>query len=168
MAPSPIQRANLKQYFTDAYEVNSAMANLLGDVTGLSLLEPSVGGGALLSGLQGRPAHIDAVDVDVTVLALTKQRFPKLPLNAVKADFIDMFVDGPMLAGLSPLKRQYDAVISNPPFGLFFDPEYRKRLKSAYPFLYVRESYGPLSCFLADVAAPRRTIRFSSSRYLFD
>lgn len=147
MASSPTQQSTLKQYFTEAYEVNSAMAKLLGDVNGLRILEPSVGNGALLSGIQGSPAHIDAVDVDASVLALTKQRFSSLPLNTHRADFIDMFANGLMLAGLSPFRRDYDAVISNPPFGLFFSPEYRKRLKASFPYLYVRESYGLFLAF---------------------
>lgn len=52
-----------------------------------------------------------------------------------------------MLLGCSGLKKNYDAVISNPPFGLYFTSEYRKRLKSSYPHLYVRESYGLFLAF---------------------
>lgn len=147
MATALTRQTALKQYFTDAFEVNSAMADLLGDVTGLNLLEPSVGNGALLSGLLGSPAHIDAIDVDGSVLALTKQRFSHLHMDVHRADFIDMFVDGPMLSGGVRLRRDFDAVISNPPFGLFFSPEYRKRLKASFPFLYVRESYGLFLAF---------------------
>lgn len=147
MATSLTRQTTLKQYFTDAVEVNSAMAELLGDVSGLNLLEPSVGNGALLSGLSGLPAHIDAIDVDGSVLALTKQRFSHLHIEAHQADFIDMFVEGPKLTSNVRLHRNYDAVISNPPFGLFFSPEYRKRLKALFPFLYVRESYGLFLAF---------------------
>ncbi len=142
-----MRKTRLKQYFTDAYEVNSAMAKLLGDVSGLSILEPSVGNGSLLSGLHGTPTSIDAIDVDPRVLALTKQRFPHLPLNAHHADFIDLFVNGEMLAALSPIRGDYDAVISNPPFGLYFSTDYRKKLKSSFPYLYARESYGLFLAF---------------------
>lgn len=147
MTTSLTQQTTLKQYFTDAYEVNSTMAELLGDVSGLSLLEPSVGNGSLLSGLQGKPASIDAIDVDASVLALTKQRFSELPLNTYHADFIDLFASGEMLAALSPIRTDYDAVVSNPPYGLFFSSDYRKRLKTSFPHLYVRESYGLFLAF---------------------
>lgn len=123
------------------------MAELLGNVDGLDLLEPSVGNGSLLGGLKGSPAHIDAIDVDGSVLALTKQRFSYLPIQTHRADFIDMFVNGPLLQEYGQLRRSYDAVISNPPFGLFFSPEYRKRLKASFPDLYVRESYGLFLAF---------------------
>jgi adenine-specific DNA-methyltransferase len=147
MATPLNQQTVLKQYFTDAFEVNSAMTELLGNVDGLTLLEPSVGTGALLSGLQGSPKHVDAIDVDPAVLAMTKQRYPHLTLNACCTDFIDIFADGFMLADPACLRRNYDAVISNPPFGLLFSAEYRKRLKSAFPHLYVRESYGLFLAF---------------------
>ncbi|WP_120008428.1 Eco57I restriction-modification methylase domain-containing protein [Teichococcus vastitatis] len=147
MATTLIQQTALKQYFTDALEVNSAMTQLLGNVEGLTLLEPSVGNGALLNGLQGSPRHIDAIDVDPAVLALTRQRYADMALNTHHADFIDLFADGFMLADLNHLRRDYDAVISNPPFGLFFSTGYRKRLKSLFPNLYVRESYGLFFAF---------------------
>jgi adenine-specific DNA-methyltransferase len=147
MATTSVQQTILKQYFTDAFEVSSAMADLLGNVDGLTLLEPSVGNGALLSGLQGSPKHIDAIDVDPVVLALTKQRYADTALNAHRADFIDLFAEGLMFLDRTRLKQDYDAVISNPPFGLFFSPNYRKRLKSSFPNLYVRESYGLFLAF---------------------
>lgn len=147
MPATPVQQTTLKQYFTDAFEVNSAMAELLGDIDGMTLLEPSVGNGALLSGLRGSPKHVDAIDVDPVVLAYTKQRHAEMSVDAHCADFIDLFVDGPMFLDRTHLRQGYDAVISNPPFGLFFSPEYRRRLKSSFPDLYVRESYGLFLAF---------------------
>jgi adenine-specific DNA-methyltransferase len=142
MGAAATRKTTLKQYFTDALEVNSAMANLLGNVDGLSLLEPSVGDGALLCNLLGSPKLIDAIDVDASVLARAKQRLPNVCMGTHCIDFIDMFVGGLMSGKRAQLLPQYDAVISNPPFGLFFSREYRKRLKSLFPNLYVRESYG--------------------------
>jgi adenine-specific DNA-methyltransferase len=147
MAETLVQQTKFKQYFTDAFEVNSAMAELLGNVDGLALLEPSVGNGALLSRVQGEPKHIDAFDVDPAVLALTKQRYADMALDAHQADFIDLFADGFLLMNRTRLRQNYDAVISNPPFGLFFSSDYRKRLKSSFPNLYARESYGLFLAF---------------------
>jgi adenine-specific DNA-methyltransferase len=142
MATASSHQTRLKQYFTDAPEVNATMAELLGSIDGLTVLEPSVGSGALLAGLNGSPDHLDAVDVDSAVLAVAKRRYSSIAMEPHCLDFIDVFVDGLMLASRSPLRRDYDAVISNPPFGLFLSPEYRKKLKAAFPELYVRESYG--------------------------
>ena len=147
MAKSLIHQTELKQYFTDAFEVYSVMSRLLGNVNGLVLLEPSIGNGALLRGLDGIPRCVDAIDVDPTVLALATERYALWPLNTYCTDFIDLFKDG--FAPMQPhaLRQDYDAVISNPPYGLFLGAEYRKRLKSLFPNLYVRESYGLFLAF---------------------
>lgn len=132
----------LKQYFTEATDVNSAMCSLLGDVSGLDVLEPSVGSGALLSGLQGKPARVDLVDIDPDVLSLAQSQSPAAHTEVHCADFIDIFAQG-LLAPAHPIAgRQFDAVIANPPFGLYLDLAYRRRLKKLYPNLYVRESFG--------------------------
>ncbi|AEJ11646.1 MULTISPECIES: Eco57I restriction-modification methylase domain-containing protein [Pseudomonas] len=132
----------LKQYFTDAPEIKSLMCQLLGDVTNLSVLEPSVGHGSFLSGLIGSPSKIDAVDVDADALNVTRQRFGHLNLSLHHKDFIRIF-DGDLLTGYDAIcETLYDAVISNPPYGLYFDLDYRRQLKKRYPNFYVKESYG--------------------------
>ena len=177
--------SDLKQHFTDAPGLNAAMADLLGDVTDLRVLEPSVGQGALLTGLRGVPAHIDAVDIDPRTLAQARARLAHLPLRAHPGDFLAL-----------DLPRDYDAVIANPPFGLYFTPQARKMLKQRFPGLYVRESYGlffvqavrrlrpggryvfllpdsfltsrhhaPLRRFIADEAAVTEIVRFPSRRF---
>ncbi len=142
MSALSVKKTVFKQYFTDASDVNFTMAKLLGNVDGLCVLEPSVGNGALLTGLIGAPDHIDAVDVDPSVLSSTLKRLPNLNIDTHNVDYIDLFVDSGLFGRTDPLMQSYDAVISNPPFGLFFSTEYRKRLKTKYPKAYVRESYG--------------------------
>lgn len=137
-----MKKQTLKQYFTDAAEIKSLMCHLLGDVTNLSLLEPSVGHGSFLSGLLGVPKKIDAVDVDADALEITQQRFDHLNLTLHHKDFIRIF-DGDLLSGDDAISETiYDAVISNPPYGLYFDLNYRRQLKKRYPNFYVKESYG--------------------------
>lgn len=132
----------LKQYFTDASDIKSLMCQLLGDVTDLSLLEPSVGHGSFLSGLIGNPRKIDAVDVDGEALEVTRERYGHLNLELHHKDFIRIF-DGDLLSASDVISETlYDAVISNPPYGLYFDLDYRRQLKKKYPNFYVRESYG--------------------------
>ena len=136
------QNLELKQYFTDAMEVNKTMADLLGDTDGISLLEPSVGTGSLLSMLKGKPSHIDGVDIDPQVLEITKHKFKNFNLTCHQIDFIDHHLDNLLNHQENILRNDYDAIISNPPFGLKFSAEYRKKLKKEFPDFYVRESYG--------------------------
>jgi len=145
-------KQELKQYFTDAPEISSAMAELLGNVTGKTVLEPSVGNGSLLGALQGSPERVDAVDIDATILGKVQHRLPGMSINTYCADFVDLHLNSSLISTPKvSLPGDYDAVISNPPFGLFFTQDYRRKLKQALPYLYVRESYGlffVLSIFL--------------------
>lgn len=139
---SIMKKKTLKQYFTDASDIKSLMCQLLGDVTDLSLLEPSVGHGSFLSGLLGHPKKIDAVDVDSDALEVTRERYGHLNVTLHHKDFIKIF-DGDLLSEIDAISETlYDAVISNPPYGLYFDLDYRRQLKKKYPNFYVRESYG--------------------------
>jgi len=137
----------LKQHFTDAQPINELMCGLLGVVDGLSVLEPSVGHGAFLGGLLGNPRLIDVVDVDATALNVVRSQFKHLGPRIFHADFIDLFVNS-LMNGSHPVRTtQYDRVISNPPYGLYFDLQYRKQIKQAFPSLYARESYGLFFAF---------------------
>jgi adenine-specific DNA-methyltransferase len=132
----------LKQHFTDAKLINEMMCHLLGHADGLTLLEPSVGHGAFLGGLKGEPSEIHAVDVDPHAIDTVKMKFKHLKVHAFQADFVDLFVDDLMKQSHPVRRTLYDAVISNPPYGLYFDLDYRKRIKRAFPNSYARESYG--------------------------
>lgn len=188
-------KAELKQYFTDAEEINALMCKLLGPVDGLTILEPSVGHGALLKGLDGNPARIDAVDVDAAALKMFKEETIHDNVNLFHCDFIDVFKNK-SLHTHELLKNHYDAVISNPPYGLYLDVDYRRELKKTFPHLYVRESFGlffafsiyclhklgkyvflipdtfltsknhtPLRRFISDECAPTHIVRFPSKKF---
>ncbi|WP_249103106.1 Eco57I restriction-modification methylase domain-containing protein [Parasaccharibacter sp. TMW2.1882] len=115
------------------------MTELLGDVNGLNILEPSVGNGSLLSNLKGMPSSIDAIDIDQSLLSMTKKKFHYLPIYTYHEDFINLFI---YKNNLSTIKYDYDAVISNPPFGLNLSKDVRAKIKSLFPYMYARESYG--------------------------
>jgi len=132
-------KPEFQPFYTDAHQIRELMLELLGDVEGLAVLEPCAGQGAFLKGFQGTPAQVDAVDIDERHIALLR-RFPKF-VRPIHADFIDRFVSGELLAEAF-LSAHYDAVICNPPYGLRFSVEYRKRIKKRLPQAYVRESYG--------------------------
>jgi len=75
-------------------------------------------------------------------LEVVKSVYQGLPLEVFHDDFIDLFIDR-LFNGVHPvLNTLYDLVISNPPYGLYLDPSYRKLIKSLYPTVYARESYG--------------------------
>lgn len=132
-------KAAFQPFYTDAQQIRELMLDLLGDVEGLTLLEPCAGQGAFLEGLQGKPARVDAVDIDERHIALLRRK-PEF-VRPIHADFIDRFVSGSLLTEAA-LSANYDAVICNPPYGLRFSIEYRKRIKKRLPQAYVRESYG--------------------------
>lgn len=132
-------KPEFQAFYTDAHQIRELMLELLGGVDGLTVLEPCAGQGAFLKGLRGTPAHVDAVDIDERHIALLRQ-LPKY-VRPIHADFIDRFVSGRSLATASSIAN-YDAVICNPPYGLQFTVEYRKRIKKLMPHAYVRESYG--------------------------
>lgn len=137
----------LKQHYTYAKPINNLMCHLLGDVNQKVVLEPSVGYGALIEGINGNPYRIDVVDVDTDALSGFREKFRQLNSEVFNADFIDIFVGGLQMAKHPILNRYYDAVISNPPYGLYFDLDYRKTIKRAFPNLYARESYGLFFAF---------------------
>ncbi|MDR3689557.1 MAG: hypothetical protein P4L46_09275 [Fimbriimonas sp.] len=162
------------------------MLQLLGDVSGKSVLEPCAGRGALVSRLDGSPSRLDAVEIDGRNIEILKLYSPPW-LNVIHADFLE---ECPTLG------RSYDAVICNPPYGLRPTPEYRLALRHRYPDLYVTESYGlflclgirslvpggryvyivpdtfltshnlrPIRRFLLTEGAPTHIVRFSATRF---
>ena len=138
----PRYASDLKQHFTVAKEINSLMCDLLGRVHGLQVLEPSVGHGAFLEGLHGKPSRIVAVDVDPSAIAATRNAFPELPIQLYCTDFIDAFMRDIFSDGYNVATDTFDAVISNPPYGLYIEKSYRTKLKKRFPNFYVRESFG--------------------------
>lgn len=138
-ATATYTKASFQQYYTDSQQIRELMLALLGSVEGLGVLEPCAGQGAFIEGLQGTPRFVDAVDIDERHVAILG-RFPSF-VRPIHADFIDCFVSGEPLSDKG-LRANYDAVICNPPYGLSFSIDYRKRIKRRLPQAYARESYG--------------------------
>jgi adenine-specific DNA-methyltransferase len=130
----------LQQHFTYADDINSAMCALLGSVDNRSLLEPCVGEGALLQNLTGSPSKLTCFDIDDRVLSIAKRTISVKGAEFHCKDFLDLLVPDTLFD--SSIADQYDAVIANPPYGLYLDKQFRKYLKALYPSLYVRESFG--------------------------
>jgi hypothetical protein len=153
-------QARLKQHFTDAKQINQMMCHLLGPVDGCTVLEPCVGHGAFLKGLNGRPKLVDVIDVDDAALEVVRSQFEHLPLRTFHADFVDLFVNS-LPNSRHPINQTaYDRTICNPPYGLFFDLSYRKEIKRAFPNVYARESYGLFFSFALSRLRPGGTYVF--------
>ncbi|WP_394133069.1 Eco57I restriction-modification methylase domain-containing protein [Marinobacter nauticus] len=131
---------SFQDFFTDAEEIRLLMTKLLGNVDGKTVLEPCVGKGAFLESLVGWPNKIEAIDIDGKHLEDLKiKNYPNVKIQ--QGDFISHFVDGSFLSDIE-INSEYDALICNPPYGLKFSIEYRKKIKKLFPNLYARESYG--------------------------
>lgn len=126
----------LKQHFTNATDLNKLMASLLGNVDDHLILEPSIGEGVLLKNLIGYPKEVVGYDVDDLPFKVSKNiNSENINVTFKHGSFIEAFLE-------RSIAETYDSVIANPPYGLEFSIEYRKKLKHLLPSLYVKESYG--------------------------
>lgn len=146
----------LQAYYTDAAELNDLMIALLGDVSNKSVLEPCVGKGAFVRPLLNMATLIEAIDID-SEHTREVESLNSTTINVQTGDFIDYFVSDDLLQRLE-LAGEYDALICNPPYGLKFSAEYRKKIKRKFPELYARESYGLFMTF--GISMLRRGGRF--------
>lgn len=136
----PYDSYNFQAHYTDADEIRLLMQELLNDVEGKKLLEPCAGEGAFLDGLQGIPSIIHALDIDSKHIEQLSTRFGN-QITVSHVDFVDIFVSENLFQS-NILYQNYDSIICNPPYGLRFSLDYRKKIKKKFPHLYARESYG--------------------------
>lgn len=131
---------NFQAFYTDAEEIKTLMLDLLGDVSGRTILEPCAGEGSFIRGLKGNPKKVTAIDIDVKHINLLNSTFPSW-LDTVHTDFVDQFVSDEIVKEKFS-NENFDATICNPPYGLKFSVDYRKSIKKKFPNIYARESYG--------------------------
>lgn len=131
--------SNTQAHYTNRGGIADFMGALLGPVERKALLEPAVGKGAFLAHLRGTPAKIDAIDIDVSALEHIKAAYHGA-INLIHGDFIQLATEEGLFR--PSILSRYDAVISNPPYGLKFSKDFRRALKEKLPGFYVRESYG--------------------------
>lgn len=139
LIPSNAQSVSMQAYYTDAHELNALMVSLLGETTNAHVLEPCAGKGAFVKPLLAQGAIVDAIDIDSQHV----EELKKIPgkVQVQQGDFIDHFVQDGLFRNII-ISRNYDAIICNPPYGLKFSVEYRKKIKKKFPEIYARESYG--------------------------
>lgn len=97
----------VNQQYSTPLPISVAMQYILGDQTGASVLEPTIGNGSLVSLLRG--ARVTAVDIDPARVATIRRDRPDIAVEY--GDFMSL----PVRAATSDGK--FDTIICNPPFG---------------------------------------------------
>lgn len=129
---------DLKQHFTNATHINNLMGKLLGCTNNKILLEPSVGNGALLKNILGKPKKLVCYDVDKDIFKSGSDKLTHFEIDFLHKSFIDDYIEK---TKNNLANQEIDLVLANPPYGLEFSVDYRKNLKTIFPNLYVKESY---------------------------
>jgi hypothetical protein len=110
------------------------MVGLLECNSEMSILEPCAGDGAFIDELlsQNYKPSIAAFEIDGESVGRLKNKYKTASnVHIQQADFA--FLE------LEPI---FDRVVANPPYGAYQTPEKRARLKSTYPDIYAKETYG--------------------------
>ncbi len=125
-------------YTTDAHLVDY-MVDLLAPEDGESCLEPAAGSGCFIDGLlnKSKSLRVTGLDLSATAIQTLQKKYDGLSnVDVREQDFIAGEV------GLFDTTGTFDRVIGNPPYGGWQTLSKRALLKTRYPGLYVRETYG--------------------------
>lgn len=128
-----------RSFYTSDQRLVSYMLNLLSPEPGHSCLEPCAGDGAFIDALLAA-----AIDIQITACELSSAAVEQLHakyagMRNVRVMKCDFLADGP---DLFDTIGTFDRVIGNPPYGGWQDYEKRVSLRTRFPGLYVRETYG--------------------------
>jgi hypothetical protein len=115
------------------------MVALLAPSMGEKCLEPSAGKGAFIDGLLAAQPdlQVTAYELDGSAVEHLRERYTLAPNVDIREG--DFLFAGEDLFGAA---GDFDKVIGNPPYGAWQDYAKRTSLKSKFPGLYVRETYG--------------------------
>ena len=129
----------LRSYYTDDDTLVSYMVRLLNPTNGDVCLEPSAGSGCFIDGLLATQKELD-----ICAIEISHEASHNLKLKYQGVDNITIFQDD-FLQPQQQIKTQsilFDRIIANPPYGGWQEYERRDYLKSRFPDLYVKETYG--------------------------
>jgi adenine-specific DNA-methyltransferase len=128
-----------RSYYTSDQRLVSYMVTLLSPETGQACLEPSAGDGAFIDALLAADAGIRITACELSSAAVEQLRAKYAGMQNVQVKNCDFLVDEPDLFDTT---GAFDRIIGNPPYGGWQDYEKRASLKTRFPGLYVRETYG--------------------------
>jgi tRNA1(Val) A37 N6-methylase TrmN6 len=128
-----------RSFYTSDNQLVLYMVRLLDPKDGDSCLEPSAGNGYFIDGLlaTGKKINVHAIDLSENAVASLKTKYEKCKNIEVRHQDFLLACDGLFDDGL-----RFDRVIANPPYGGWQEYEKRNSLKSIFPDLYVKETYG--------------------------
>ena len=129
-----------KSYYTKSNSIVNYMLQRLSVDEGMTVFEPCAGDGAFIDGLtnMGVDVSIDAYELNPKAVKRLKMKYEGN--KGIKITCGDTLIDS-ALPLFSHMRRGYDRIIANPPYGGWIDPDRRKQLKRLYPILYVKETY---------------------------
>lgn len=121
-------------FYTNCNYITNYMVGLLKCDDGMSILEPCAGEGAFLDELikEGKKLVITALELNSSSIEYLHEKYKKYDnIKISETDF-----------SLLNTVNCYERVIANPPYGAYQTPDKRKILKSRYPDIYAKETYG--------------------------
>jgi adenine-specific DNA-methyltransferase len=128
-----------RSFYTSDNQLVSYMVRLLDLRDGNSCLEPSAGNGYFVDGLLATRKRINIRAIDLSEDAVTALKTKYENVNNIEIRHQDFLLAGNELFddGL-----RFDRAIANPPYGGWQEYGKRNSLKSIFPDLYVKETYG--------------------------
>ncbi len=128
-----------RSFYTNDNQLVSYMVRLLNPENGDSCLEPAAGNGCFIDGLlvTGKKLKVRAIDLAENAVTALKAKYANYNnIEVLNQDFLLSSV------GLFDDALKYERIIANPPYGGWQEYEKRNSLKSIFPDLYVKETYG--------------------------
>jgi len=128
-----------RSFYTSDKQLVSYMVRLLNPENGDFCLEPSAGSGCFIDGLlaTGKTLGIRAIDFSNNAVTALQDKYAlNKNIEVLNQDFL--LSSGALFDDV----LTFDRIIANPPYGGWQEYEKRISLKSIFPNLYVKETYG--------------------------
>jgi adenine-specific DNA-methyltransferase len=128
-----------RSYYTNDDALVSYMVELLSPKDGDDCLEPCAGSGCFIDGLlaTGKNINISAIEISSEAADGLSYKYQDTENIAVfYGDFLQLEQD------LTVPVKTFDRILANPPYGGWQEYARRDCLKSRFPDLYVKETYG--------------------------
>lgn len=131
---------SFQNYYTRTAALKEYMLNMLNLSNDDKVLEPCGGNGSFIDAILEKNPHqdIDTIDINKKDVETLKNKYTGFPNVSVR--YGDTLLDNTFELDAN-IGGVYDRIIGNPPYGAWFDYEYRRKLKNVYGELYVKESY---------------------------
>jgi adenine-specific DNA-methyltransferase len=128
-----------RSYYTSDGALVSYMVDLLALKDGDDCLEPSAGSGCFIDGLlaTGKDINICAIEISSTAVDILSRKYQDAEnVTVIHSDFLQPEQD------IITAVKTFDRILANPPYGGWQEYARRDCLKSRFPDLYVKETYG--------------------------